>query len=372
MNFTVTSTRQTKALKVVVYGPEGIGKTTFANNFPQPIYIDTEGSTNFIDSQKLPDPTSWTMLLEELEYLKSTSGIARTIVIDTMDWAENLAKQHLMAKNNWDAIDASSYGTRYVALADEIGKLLNKLSELVELNYNVVLLAHSETKKHELPDELGAFDRYVLKLERRDASLVKEWADMILFANFKTTVITDSKTNSKKATGGQRVMYTTHKPTWDAKNRLGLADELSFDYEQIRVQLEQAMPQAEPVQQPVQAAVQPAPSQIQPQQAPPVQQEQVPLPEEPPQQQEVQQAPPENLPMPEQTETIPSVIPKPVADLMRADGLTPGDLMTMISNAGFMPKRTPLENVPEDLWRHLESGWSTAKEYLHKVYEPEQ
>lgn len=220
MNFTVTSTRQTKALKVVVYGPEGIGKTTFANNFPQPIYIDTEGSTNFIDSQKLPDPTSWTMLLEELEYLKSTSGIARTIVIDTMDWAENLAKQHLMAKNNWDAIDASSYGTRYVALADEIGKLLNKLSELVELNYNVVLLAHSETKKHELPDELGAFDRYVLKLERRDASLVKEWADMILFANFKTTVITDSKTNSKKATGGQRVMYTTHKPTWDAKNRL--------------------------------------------------------------------------------------------------------------------------------------------------------
>ena len=241
MNFTVTSTRQTKALKVVVYGPEGIGKTTFANNFPQPIYIDTEGSTNFIDSQKLPDPTSWTMLLEELEYLKSTSGIARTIVIDTMDWAENLAKQHLMAKNNWDAIDASSYGTRYVALADEIGKLLNKLSELVELNYNVVLLAHSETKKHELPDELGAFDRYVLKLERRDASLVKEWADMILFANFKTTVITDSKTNSKKATGGQRVMYTTHKPTWDAKNRLGLADELPFDYEQIRVQLEQAM-----------------------------------------------------------------------------------------------------------------------------------
>lgn len=364
MNFTVTSTRQTKALKVVVYGPEGIGKTTFANNFPQPIYIDTEGSTNFIDSQKLPDPTSWTMLLEELEYLKSTSGIARTIVIDTMDWAENLAKQHLMAKNNWNAIDASSYGTRYVALADEIGKLLNKLSELVDLNYNVVLLAHSDTKKHELPDEMGAFDRYVLKLERRDASLVKEWADMILFANYKTTIISDSKTNSKKATGGQRMMYTTHKPAWDAKNRLGLADELPFDYEQIRVQLEQAMPQAEPVLQ-VQPAQQPTV-----QQTAPIQQ-QIPLPEEPPQQ-EVQMAPPENLPMPEQTETIPSVIPKPVADLMRADGLTPDDLMTMISNAGFMPKRTPLENVPEDLWRHLESGWSTAKEYLHKVYEPEQ
>ncbi|MCR1891411.1 ATP-binding protein [Ligilactobacillus murinus] len=368
MNFTVTSTRQTKALKVVVYGPEGIGKTTFANNFPQPVYIDTEGSTNFIDSQKLPDPTSWTMLLEELEYLKSTSGIARTVVIDTMDWAENLAKQHLMAKNNWDAIDASSYGTRYVALADEIGKLLNKLSELVELNYNVVLLAHSETKKHELPDELGAFDRYVLKLERRDASLVKEWADMILFANFKTTVITDSKTNSKKATGGQRVMYTTHKPTWDAKNRLGLADELPFDYEQIRVQLEQAMPQVapaqQPVQQPVQAAVQPAPSQIQPQQVSPVQQEQVPLPEEPPQQ-EVQMTPPENLPAPEYTEEISAAIPQDVADLMRMSQLSTQDVMKLIYNAGFMPEGTPTENVPQDLWAYLVSKWDEALKFLN-------
>lgn len=357
MNFTVTSTRQTKALKVVVYGPEGIGKTTFANNFPQPIYIDTEGSTNFIDSQKLPDPTSWTMLLEELEYLKSTSGIARTIVIDTMDWAENLAKQHLMAKNNWDAIDASSYGTRYVALADEIGKLLNKLSELVELNYNVVLLAHSETKKHELPDELGAFDRYVLKLERRDASLVKEWADMILFANFKTTVITDSKTNSKKATGGQRVMYTTHKPTWDAKNRLGLADELPFDYEQIRVQLEQAMPQAEPVPQ-VQPAQQPTV-----QQTAPIQQ-QIPLPEEPPQQ-EVQMAPPGKLPAPEYTEEISAAIPQDVADLMRMSQLSTQDVMKLIYNAGFMPEGTPTENVPQDLWAYLVSKWDEALKFLN-------
>lgn len=358
MDFTVTSTRQAKALKVVVYGPEGIGKTTFANNFPQPVYIDTEGSTNFIDGQKLPDPTSWTMLLEELEYLKSTSGIARTVVIDTMDWAEALAKQHLMAKNNWDAIDASSYGTRYVALADEIGKFLNKLSELVELNYNVVLLAHSETKKHELPDELGAFDRYVLKLERRDASLVKEWADMILFANFKTTVITDSKTNSKKATGGQRVMYTTHKPTWDAKNRLGLADELPFDYEQIRSQLEQVMPQTESVPQVQEMQQQTV------QQAPPIQQQQVPLPEEPPEQ-EIQPTPPENAPAPEYTEVIPSTIPQDIADLMRLSQLSAQDVMKIIYNAGFMPEGTPIENVPQDLWAHLVSKWDEALKFLN-------
>lgn len=334
MDFTVTNTRQAKGLKVVVYGPEGIGKTTFANKFPQPVYIDTEGSTNFIDGKKLPNPTSWTMLLEEVEYLKNTPGIARTLVIDTIDWAEALAKRHLMAKNNWEAIDSTSYGTRYVALADEVGKLLNKLSELIELNYNVVLLAHSETKKHELPDELGAFDRYVLKLERRDAALVKEWADNILFANYKTTVITDSKTNSKKATGGQRVMYTTHKPTWDAKNRFDFPDELPFDYEQVRVPFEQAMPQVAPAQQPVQ-------------------------------QQEVQQAPPENAPAPEYTETIPAAIPQDVADLMRMSQLSTQDVMKIIYNAGFMPEGTPTENVPQDLWAHLVSKWDAALEFLN-------
>lgn len=369
MKFEIKNSRQVEGLKVVVYGPEGVGKSTFASKFPQPVYIDTEKSTKFLDVQVLPKPTSWTMLLEEIEDLKNNPGVAGTVVIDTMDWAEALAKQHLMAKNNWNAIDASAYGTRYVALADEIGKLLNKLSELVELNCNVVLIAHSDTKKHELPDELGAFDRYVLKLEKRDASLVKEWADMILFANYKTTVITDSKTNSKKATGGQRVMYTTHKPTWDAKNRLGLPDELPFDYEQVRVSLEQAMPQVvpaqQPVQQPVQAPVQPAQPQIQPQQVPPVQQEQVPLPEEPPQQQEVQQAPPENASAPEYTETIPAAIPQDVADLMRLSQLSTQDVMKIIYNAGFMPEGTPAENVPQDLWAHLVSKWDEALNFLN-------
>ncbi len=154
-------------------------------------------------------------------------------------------------------------------------------------------------------------------------------------------------------------MYTTHKPTWDAKNRLGLADELPFDYEQIRVQLEQAMPQAEPVPQ-VQPAQQPTV-----QQAPPVQQEQVPLPEEPPQQQEVQQAPPENAPAPEYTETIPAAIPQDVADLMRMSQLSTQDVMKIIYNAGFMPEGTPIENVPQDLWAHLVSKWDAALEFLN-------
>ena len=68
--------------------------------------------------------------------------------------------------------------------------------------------------------------------------MIKEWADIVLFANYKTYVVEDDKTKSKKAQGGKRVMYATHNPCWDAKNRFGLADCLAFDYSEIKKVIE--------------------------------------------------------------------------------------------------------------------------------------
>uniref|UniRef100_UPI0024B951AF ATP-binding protein n=1 Tax=Ligilactobacillus salivarius TaxID=1624 RepID=UPI0024B951AF len=149
--YEVQETLKIEPMKVLIYGVEGIGKTTFASKFPDPIFIDTEGSTGFINARKLPNPTSWTILLDELEDIKSEPR-GKTLIIDTLDWAERLAKKYLMDKNKWAAIDSTNYGSRYVALSDEIGKLLNKLTEIKDVGINVVLTAHAETKKHELPD----------------------------------------------------------------------------------------------------------------------------------------------------------------------------------------------------------------------------
>ncbi|CDK35477.1 hypothetical protein, phage associated [Ligilactobacillus salivarius cp400] len=343
--YEVQQTMQIEPMKVLIYGVEGIGKTTFASKFPDPIFIDTEGSTGFINARKLPNPTSWTMLLDELEDIKSEPR-GKTLIIDTLDWAESLAKKYLMDKNNWSAIDASNYGTRYVALSDEIGKLLNKLTEIRDVGINVVLTAHAETKKHELPDEMGQYDKYTLKLERRDASLAKEWADMILFFNYKTTIITDSKSDSKKATGGQRVMYTTHKPAWDAKNRLGLPDELPIDFEAIRELFE--------------AKTGMSTTQIKSEST---QKTQVPLPKEPPVI-ETEPEPVEAQAAPAFNEEIPSSIPQSLADLMTVNHVTVDEIMQVIYVGGFMPQGTPLENVPEELWGHLASNWDKVLNML--------
>lgn len=347
--YEVQQTMQIEPMKVLIYGVEGIGKTTFASKFPDPIFIDTEGSTGFINARKLPNPTSWTMLLDELEDIKSDPR-GKTLIIDTLDWAERLAKKYLMDKNKWAAIDSTNYGSRYVALSDEIGKLLNKLTEIKDLGINVVLTAHAETKKHELPDEMGQYDKYTLKLEKRDAGLAKEWADMILFFNYKTTIISDSKSNSKKATGGQRVMYTTHKPAWDAKNRLGLSDELPIDFEAIRELFE--------------AKTGMGTTQIKSESTQKTQtQQQMPLPEEPPVI-ETEPEPVEAQAAPAFNEEIPSSIPQSLADLMTVNHVTVDEIMQVIYVGGFMPQGTPLENVPAELWEHLVSNWDKVLNML--------
>lgn len=246
----ITRGRVQKAKKVVIYGPEGIGKSTFASRFPDPVFIDTEGSTNDMDVARLPRPTSWNMLFEEIGYVKDNPGVCRTLIIDTIDWAELLCVEHICSQHQKKGIEDFGYGKGYVFTMEEFGRFLNRLSDLIDMGINVVLTAHAQLRKFEQPDEMGAYDRWELKLGKKTSSqtspLVKEWADMLLFANYKTYSIAGDRDGKKhKAQGGKRVMYTQHHPCWDAKNRFGLPEECEFEYGVIQPILEQNGTQAE-------------------------------------------------------------------------------------------------------------------------------
>lgn len=251
------------AKKVVIYGPEGIGKSTFAARFPDPVFIDTEGSTKDMDVSRFEKPSSWTMQLEQIRYVKMNPSACRTLVIDTVDWAEQMCVADLCARFGKKGIEDFGYGNGYVYAKEEFGRFLNSLEEVVEAGIHVVVTAHAHLKKFEQPDELGAYDRWELKIGKKTSSqtapLLKEWADMVLFANYKTwSVAVDDKGNKRKAQGGARVMYTSHHPCWDAKNRYGLPDEVPFSYDSIRQIIESG---AETVPQAVQPAqVPPAPA----------------------------------------------------------------------------------------------------------------
>ena len=338
MTFNITSGPTATAQKVVLYGVEGIGKSTFASQFPNPVFIDTEGSTSNMNVQRLDNPNSWQMLLDEVNYVKQ-SRICSTLIIDSADWAERICKEHLAVLGKWTDSN-NDYGAKYIALEKEFGLLINKLSDLVELGINVVLTAHAKLKKKEEPDQMGAFDRYQLKMEDKTGAIVKEWADMVLFANYEMTVLTDEKTKSKKATGGHRVMYATHYPGWDAKNRHGLPDKLPFEFGTIAHIFNETHT---PVQEP------------EPQEAPVVetQPEQVELSPTPgawtPGGGEVADTSANQNHFSRDPIVLDPGIDPQLAQLMTANGVTEDEVKAVVVEKGFMPAEVAVKDYPSDL-----------------------
>lgn len=232
----ITSGILHKPIKMVVYGPEGIGKSTFAAQAPDPVFIDTEGSTTRMDVRRLPAPTSFTMIQEEVSYILSHPEVCKTLVLDTADWAERLCRDGVCAKNSKHGLEDFGYGKGYSYVFEDFGRLLNQLDQVIDRGINVIITAHAAMRKFEQPDESGAYDRWELKLINAQkcsiANMVKEWADVVIFANYETIVVKNEE-KKNKAQGGRRVMYTTHHPCWDAKNRFGLPDKLPFEFAQI-------------------------------------------------------------------------------------------------------------------------------------------
>ena len=234
----ITKGIKTRPVKILIYGTEGIGKSTFASKFPKPVFIDLEGGTHYLNVDRVDGVLDWTELLSTVAEI-STSNY-KTLVIDTADWAERLAIQYICDKYSKAGIEEFGYGAGYTYLVEEFGKLIKNLDRAIAHGINVVILAHATLRTITLPEEQGSYDHWELKLNTKTtnkvAPLVKEWADMVLFMNYKTMLVEDKAANmgtKKKAVGGKRVMYTTHTTFCDAKNRFGLANELPLEYEQI-------------------------------------------------------------------------------------------------------------------------------------------
>ena len=250
------------AKKVVIYGPEGIGKTTFAAQFPGAVFLDTEGSTVHMDVARLDNPVTWADILATVDWAIENHSAIGTFVIDTMDWAEAMAFREVCKEKKVAGIEDVPYGKGYVFAKDKIRDLLSRLDRLKDAGTNIVLTAHAIVRKFEQPDELGSYDRYSLKLNEKNISpLIKEWCDLLLFANYKTDILT-TQDGKRKATGGKkRVMYTTHAAAWDAKNRFGLDDELPLEFSSIAHLFAEAP--AKPAEQPAEKpAVTPPPAKV--------------------------------------------------------------------------------------------------------------
>ena len=306
----ISTGRISRPQKVVLYGVEGIGKTSLAAQTPDPLFIDTEGGTAHLDVRRLQKPASWEEFIALVKEVAATPNVCKSLVIDTADWSEQLATEYICAKYNQPGIESFGYGKGYAYLAEEFSRLLSACDEVIRSGKNVVITAHAKMRKQELPDEQGAFDRWELKLSKQTAPLLKEWPDALLFLNFKTLVIsTESKTN--KAQGGKRVIYTSHHPCWDAKNRHNLPEELDLNYASIapifsdNTQAMAASPAGKPI-------------------------------------------PPQTLAQPAAPETLATL-----KEWMDKAGIREEEIRTLVAQKGHFNPDTPIEEYPEKFIR----GW---------------
>lgn len=249
MSFEISTGKRDKAKKIVIYGPEGVGKTTFAMQFPKPVFIDTEGSTDAFDVSRLPKPKSLEMLKEEIRFV-AFQGEFKTLVIDTGDWMAHSLSQEICFKNGVKAIADFSYGKGYGLLDSAVKEVLEVLEEIRDQGINVIINCHSKVSAYTPPNEGGSYDRYTLKVSDRLSPFFMEWADIVAFINFKTILVEKGGMNKdkKRAIGGQeRWIHFTHTPSWDGKNRYGLPESAKLDYELLRPLVEFETPKPEPV-----------------------------------------------------------------------------------------------------------------------------
>lgn len=218
--------KKSSAAKVVIYGHEGVGKSTLASKFPSPLFLDIEGSTSRMDVARIDEPCdsleAFGAILRDLT--ASWPEGYSTLVIDTGDWLDQLVCNKVFGTTT-QPTQVNDFGRSYVVLENTWAKILDQLTLLQSRQrVNVVITAHATLRTVTNPETVGSYDHWEMKCSKKGAAKLKEWSDFLLFLNFKVTVQKDGMRD--KAQGGQRCIIASHTAWADAKSRESLPNEI--------------------------------------------------------------------------------------------------------------------------------------------------
>ncbi len=225
--------KEERPLRVVFYGPEGIGKSTFGANAPSPIFLQGEEGTSHLDVARFPKPQSWSEVLEAVRGLKAVGHEYKTLVVDTLDALEPLCWRHVCETfavgkgGKARSIEDYGYGKGYVMALEVWRSLMVELEQLGAKGMHVILLAHAVVKPFKNPTGED-FDRYELKLHQKASGLFKEWCDSLLFANYETFAKKDGL--RAKGVGNARMVFTSRHAAYDAKHRGNLPESFPLSW----------------------------------------------------------------------------------------------------------------------------------------------
>jgi hypothetical protein len=230
--------------RVLVYGPQGVGKTTIAAD-ADALFLDIEGGSGEVDAQRYPfnpdepdefKPRDYDQIVAAIDDLIAHPGHGFTAVaLDTGDSLESKIHAHLCDKNKVSSIEkvGGGYGKGYRAAVEELRRLLAKLDVLRAQGVTVIFLAHSTTSTFKNP-EGEDFDRFSLACHSLFAGQLYSWCDVVGFLHFEggSKKLDEDSSKERRARGwstGRRIMQLAREAAWDAKWRLTVPMELEFE-----------------------------------------------------------------------------------------------------------------------------------------------
>lgn len=235
----ITGTRP-QPRRCLLYGPHGIGKSTWAAKADGHVFIDIEDGLSNIYCSRLPVVSDWNEVRSQIAALVTQDHDYKVLIIDTADALEGIVTQHVVARDGKQSVEDYGYGKGYVKVAEFFRDTVLKALDTVRSRrgMHVVLTAHSKIVKFEAPD-LDSYDRYEPKLNKHVSALIQEWADEVFFTNYKVmTRKTDEGFGNRRTlavgTGeggaGERKVWTVERPSALAKSRLDLPAEMDLDW----------------------------------------------------------------------------------------------------------------------------------------------
>lgn len=108
----VTTGRQNRPRRVLLYGTHGIGKSTFGSQADRAVFIQTEDGLGEIDCARFPLASSYRDAMTAIEELYSSEHDFATVVIDSVDWLERLIWADVCRERQVDSIEDIGYANR--------------------------------------------------------------------------------------------------------------------------------------------------------------------------------------------------------------------------------------------------------------------
>jgi len=213
--------------RCMVYGVQGVGKSTFGATSRKPIFVQTEDGLGEIECAKFPLARAFDEVMAALGELATQPHEYETVVIDSLDWLERMIWQEVCKAENVSNIEKIGFQKGYTFALNHWRQFLAGLDDLrLSRGLAVILIAHCKIEKFQTPED-SAFDRFSPRLHKLASAVVMEWCDEVIFATYSTT--TDPK-KVRNVTAPERIMRTCEGPTHVAKNRLNMPYELPLEW----------------------------------------------------------------------------------------------------------------------------------------------